>query len=67
MCPYSFKEGVILFWVHEEWTGVRDKQIVWTAKWFSGNLFGPHSGSFPMNPEKTLIPYIYSASNKDLF
>ena len=29
-------------------------------------VFVPHSESFPMNPEKkTLIPYIYNASNKD--
>ena len=52
-----------LFWVHGEWIGARDKQITWTAKWFSGDLFVPRSDSFPMNPEKkTLIPYIYNVS-----
>ena len=34
----------------------------------SGDLFVPRSDSFPMNPcKKTLIPYIYNASNKDPF
>ena len=33
---------------------------------FSDDLFVPPYDSFPMNPEKkTLIPYIYNASNKD--
>ena len=46
----------------EERLGVRNKQI---AKQFSGDLFVPHSESFPMNSEKkTLIPYIDKASNK---
>ena len=32
----------------------------------SRDLFVPHCDSFPMNREKkTLIPYIYNASNKD--
>ena len=32
------------------------------------DLFVPHCDSFPMNREKkTLIPYIYNASNKDPF
>ena len=32
----------------------------------SCGLFIPRYDSFPMNPEKkTLIPYIYNASNKD--
>ena len=48
--------------------GVRDKQILWAAKQFSGDLFVPRSNSFHMNPEKkTLIPYIYNASIKDPF
>ena len=34
----------------------------------SRDLFVPHCNSFPMNLEKkTLIPYIYNASNKDPF
>ena len=34
----------------------------------SRDLFVPHCDSFPMNREKkTLIPYIYNASNKDPF
>ena len=34
----------------------------------SRDLFAPHCDSFPMNREKkTLIPYIYNASNKDPF
>ena len=58
------KEWVSFFWVHGEWIVVRDKQIAWTAKRFSGDLFVPRYDSFPMNPEKkTLIPYIYNASN----
>ena len=61
-----FKEWVSFFWVHGEWIGARDKQIAWTEKWFSDDLFVPHSDSFPMNPEKnSLIPYIYNVSNKD--
>ena len=39
-----------------------------TAKRFSCDLFVPHCDSYPMNREKkTLIPYIYNASNKDPF
>ena len=38
-----------------------------TAKRFSGDLFVLHSDSFPHEPrKKTLIPYIYNASNKYL-
>ena len=34
----------------------------------SRDFFVPHCDSFPMNREKkTLIPYIYNASNKDPF
>ena len=34
----------------------------------SRDFFVPHCDSFPMNREKkTLIPYIYNASNKDSF
>ena len=35
-----------------------DKQIVWTTKQFSGNLFVPCSDSFPMNPEYTHSLYL---------
>ena len=38
------------FWVHEEWIGARDKQIAWTAKRFSDDLFVPRSYSFPKTP-----------------
>ena len=42
--------------------------VKFTAKRFSIDLFVPRYDSFPMNPEKkTLIPYIYNASNKDPF
>ena len=65
---YSIKEWVSFFWVHWELIVARDKQIAWTAKRFSGDLFVPLYDSFPMNPEKkTPIPYIYNASNKDTF
>ena len=58
----------LFFWVHGEWIVARDKQIAWTAKRFSVDLFVPRYDSFPMNSEKkTLIPYIYNASNKDSF
>ena len=58
--------SVFYFWVHGVCIGARDKQIVWTAKRFLGDLFVPHSDSFPHEPrKKTLIPYIYNASNKD--
>ena len=46
------KEWESFFWVHWEWIGARDKQIAWTAKRFSDNLFVPRYDSFPMNPEK---------------
>ena len=41
-----------LFLVHGEWIVARDKQIAWTAKWFSGDLFVPRYDSYPMNQEK---------------
>ena len=63
-----FKEWVSFFWVHGEWIVARDKQIAWTARRFSADLFVPRYDSFPMNPEKkTLIPYIYNASNQGPF
>ena len=42
----------LFFWVHGEWIVARDKQIAWTAKRFSIDLFLPRYDSFPMNPEK---------------
>ena len=61
---FSTKEWVSFFWVHGEWIVPRDKQIAWTAKQFLDDFFVPCYDSFPMNPEKkTLIPYIYNASN----
>ena len=42
--------------------------MVHHAKRFSADLFVPRYDSFPMNPEKkTLIPYIYNASNQGPF
>ena len=58
----------LFFWVHGEWIVARDKQIAWTAKRFSTDLFVPRYDSFPMNTEKkTLVPYIYNASNQGPF
>ena len=37
---------------HGKWIAVRNKQIAWTAKRFSCDLFVPHCDSFPMNREK---------------
>ena len=48
----NIRNESLIFWVHGEWIGTRDKQIAWTAKRFSGDLFVPRSDSFPMNPEK---------------
>ena len=48
----DLRNECLFFWVHGEWIGARDKQIVWTVKRFSGDLFVPCSDSFPMNPEK---------------
>ena len=42
------------FSVHGKWIAVRNKQIAWTAKRFSCNLFVPHCDSFPMNREKKI-------------
>ena len=40
------------FFFHGEWIVARDKQIAWTAKRFSGDLFIPRYDSFPMNQDK---------------
>ena len=42
----------LFLWVHGVWIVARDKQIVWTVKRFSGDLFVPRYDSYPMNPEK---------------
>ena len=42
----------VFFWVHGVWIVARDKQIAWTAKRFSCDLFVPRYESYPMNPEK---------------
>ena len=54
----SIKEWVSFFWVHEEWIVARDKQIAWTTKLFSADLFVPRFDSFPMNPEKKTLKVI---------
>ena len=60
--------SVFFFWVHGEWIVARDKQIAWTAKRFSADLFVPRYDSSPHEPrKKTLIPYIYNASNQGPF
>ena len=66
-CSHLIKEWVGFFsGFMGEWIGARDKQIAWTAKRFSDDLFVPRYDSFPMNPEKkTFITYIYNVSNKD--
>ena len=64
----QLRNECLFFSVHGIWIAVRNKQIAWTAKRFSCDLFVPHCDSYPMNREKkTLIPYIYNASNKDPF
>ena len=63
---FSLRNECLFFSVHGEWIVAQDKQIAWTAKRFSIDLFVPRYDSFPMNPEKkTLIPYMYNVSNKD--
>ena len=48
----QLRNECLFFWVHGEWIVTRDKQIAWTAKRFSVDLFVPRYDSFPMNPEK---------------
>ena len=63
MLYFSLIKERVSFRFDGESIGVRDKQIV-----CSGDLFAPHSHSFPLNPEKkTLIPYISDVSIKDPF
>ena len=67
-CLVHLRNECLFFRVHGVWIVARDKQIAWTAKRFSCDLFVPRYDSYPMNPEKkTLIPYIYNVSNKDSF
>ena len=42
----------LFFSVHGKWIAVRNKQIAWTAKRFSCDLFVPHCDSFPMTEKK---------------
>ena len=51
----------LFFWVHGEWIGGRDKQIAWTAKRFSGDLFVPRLDSFPMNQKQEAQRATYRA------
>ena len=68
MSFFHLRNECLFFWVHGVWIVARDKQIAWTAKRFSGDLFVPRYDLYPMNPEKkTLIPYIYNVSNKNSF
>ena len=67
-CHGYLRNECLFFWVHGEWIVARDKQIAWTAKRFSVDLFVPRYDSFPMNQEKkTLIPYITMLPTKDPF
>ena len=53
----NIRNECLIFWVHGEWIGARNKQIVREPLRGSRDLFVPRSDSFPMNPEKeTLIP-----------
>ena len=50
--PIDLRNECLFFSVHGKWIAVRNKQIAWTAKRFSCDLFVPHCDSFPMNREK---------------
>ena len=66
--PNHLRNECLFFFVHGEWIRALNKQIALTAKRFSSDLFVPRWDSFPLNQEiKTLIPYMYKASNKDPF
>ena len=43
----QLRNECLFFWVHGEWIVARDKQIAWTAKRFSDDLFVPRYDSFP--------------------
>ena len=47
-----WRNECLFFWVHGVWIVARDKQIAWTAKRISGDLFVPRYDSYTMNPEK---------------
>ena len=55
-----FKEWVSYFLGSWGMIWAQDKQIVWTAKRFSNDLFVPRSDSFPMNPEKRHLLLIFT-------
>ena len=57
----------LFFWVHGEWIVARDKQIAWTARGSRAICLSRATIHSPWTPKKTLIPYIYNASNKDSF
>ena len=64
----QLRNECLFFWVHGEWIVARNKQIGREPLRGSRDLFVPCYDSFPMNPEKkTLIPYIYNASNEGPF
>ena len=48
----QLRNECLFFSVHGIWIAVRNKQIAWTAKRFSCDLFVPHCDSYPMNREK---------------
>ena len=50
----NIRNECLFFSVHGKWIAVRNKQIAWTAKRFSCDLFVPHCDSFPMNREKKI-------------
>ena len=49
---HFLRNECLFFSVHGKWIAVRNKQIAWTAKRFSCDLFVPHCDSFHMNREK---------------
>ena len=55
----------LFFSVHGKWIAVQNKQIAWTAK--RAICLFRTAIHFPWTEKKTLIPYIYNASNKDPF
>ena len=59
----------VIFLGSWEWIGAWEKQIVLVANRFLDDLFALHSHIFSdeSRKKKTLIPYIYNASNADPF
>ena len=73
MCiKFNFlRQNKIVFWIIKEWVSffsgfmgvwivARDKQIAWTAKRFSGDLFVPRYDSYPHEPRKKDTHSLYS-------